>query len=84
MSGVVKIATMIGAMAGEGAAVMTVTLAAYITAIVVPAGRYQVSINESGGCGQEIVILKFAGSGLTTFSGSSIRVHFEHDLLITK
>lgn len=87
MSGVVKIASMVDSMAGEGAAAMTVTLAAYMTAIVVPTERHQVSINNSRACGRGFDILMFAGSHiwpLTTFSGWAIRIYFEHGFLISK
>lgn len=75
---------MVGAVAGEGAAAMTATLAPYITAIVVPTERHQVSINDSRACGHGAVILIFSGSALTTFSGFSIRKYFEHGFSISK
>jgi hypothetical protein len=66
MSGVVKVAAMVGATAGEGAATMAFPLANYEILVGVSAERDRVSWRVGDGCIRGAVILMFPRVSLMT------------------
>lgn len=80
MSGVIKVAAMVGAVAGEGAAAVTDTLTGYSIAMEVLTGEHRVSKKFGHDCGQGAVILIFTRGALAPPGACSTCIRFDHVL----
>ena len=79
MSGVVKLASLVGAMAGEGAVATTVTLSGYSIVVEGIAAKKQVNKWLHGDRGQGAIILMFSGGVCRIVSEATRISNFDHD-----
>jgi hypothetical protein len=79
MSGVVKLATLVGAMAGEGAVATTVTLSGYIIVVEGCAARKRVNKKLHHDRGQGAVILMFSKGAWMVLRECSTGMRFDHN-----